>query len=96
MRNHNGAASDPTGRDGAPDQPAPAELDIGAGPDDDRSFWGRPPLDGVAESVAVPMTRHSGASERFRRALASGNPRLVRAAASVFAGDHRRSVAPPD
>jgi hypothetical protein len=82
MRNHHRAASDPTGRHRAPDQQAPAELDIEAGPDDDRSFWGRPSLDGVADPVASPMTRHSGASQRFQRALASGNPRLVRSAAA--------------
>jgi hypothetical protein len=40
------------------------------------------PLDGVADPVALPMTRHSSASQRFQRALASGNPRLVRAAAA--------------
>jgi hypothetical protein len=82
MRNHHRAASDPTGRHGGPDRQARAELDVEAGPDDDRTFWGRPSLDGVADPVASPTTRHGGASERFQRALASGNPRLVRSAAA--------------
>jgi hypothetical protein len=81
MRSHNRAASDPSGRDCAPNPPSQTELDNAAGPDDDWSFWGRPSLDGLADSI-LPMTSHSGAARRFRRALASGNPRLVRSAAA--------------
>ncbi len=81
MRNHDRAASDPSGRYGTPNPHSQAELENAAGPDDDRSFWGRPSLDGLADS-ALPMTSHSSAARRFRRALASGNPRLVRSAAA--------------
>jgi hypothetical protein len=80
MRNHDRAASDPSGRYGTPNPHSQAELENAAGPDDDRSFWGRPSVDGVADS-ALPTTSHS-AARRFRRALASGNPRLVRSAAA--------------
>jgi thioredoxin-like negative regulator of GroEL len=81
MRNHYRAASDPTGRHGAPTQPPPAELENAAGPDDDRSFWARPSVEGRA-GTALPMTNQGSAARRFQRALAIGNPRLVRAAAA--------------
>jgi hypothetical protein len=81
MRNHDRAASDPSGRYGTPNPHSQAELENAAGPDDDRSFWGRPSPDGLADS-ALPMASHSSAARRFRRALASGNPRLVRSAAA--------------
>jgi hypothetical protein len=81
MRDHYRAASDPTGRHGAPNQQPEAELENAAGPDDDRSFWARPSAAGLA-GTALPMTNQSSAARRFQRALAIGNPRLVRAAAA--------------
>jgi hypothetical protein len=81
MRNHYRPASDPTGRHGAPNQQPQAELENAAGRDDDRSFWARPSGEGLA-GTALPMTNHSSAARRFQRALAIGNPRLVRAAAA--------------
>lgn len=41
----------------------------------------RPPVLSAADT-AIPMTSRDSASQRFQRALASGNPRLVRAAAA--------------
>ena len=81
MPNHQRAASNPTGRHGAPDHQPRAELEHAAGPDDDRNFWARP-SDASLAGTASPMTNHSSAARRFERALAIGNPRLVRAAAA--------------
>lgn len=80
MRNRSAAFS-PTGRHGAPNHQPPAELENAAGADDDRSFWARPSLERRADT-ASPMTDHGSAARRFQRALAIGNPRLVRAAAA--------------
>jgi hypothetical protein len=52
--------------------------------DDDWDFWGHSsPDEEEYLEVAEPSTgSHNGASQRFRRALAEGNPRQVRAAAA--------------
>jgi hypothetical protein len=81
MRNHYRAASNPTGRHGAPNPQPQAEFEDAAGPDDDGSFWERPSDDGLA-GTALPMANQSSAARRFQRALAIGNPRLVRATAA--------------
>jgi hypothetical protein len=81
MRNHSRAAADPSSRHGAPNPPPQAGPETAADPDDDRSFWGPPSVDGLAGS-ALPITSQRIAAQRFQRALAIGNPRLVRAAAA--------------
>ena len=81
MRTHYGAASDPTGRHGAPNHQPEAELENAAGPDHDRSVWARASVEGLA-GTALPMIDQGSAARRFQRALAIGNPRLVRAAAA--------------
>src|SRR4051794_40216783 len=58
-----------------------SEPQNAAGADDDRSFWQRPALDRLADS-ALRTPDPSSATQRFQRALAEGNPRLVRAAAA--------------
>ena len=80
MRSHHPAAVDPPGHAVRNEQAQP-ELETVADADDDRSFWGRRSFNGVA-GPALPPTSSSSASQRFRRALASGNPRLVRSAAA--------------
>ena len=75
------ASCEPTGRHGTPKQQLQAEPENAAGHEDDRSVWRRPPTEDLAGS-ALPITSQSGAVRRFQRALAIGNPRLVRAAAA--------------
>lgn len=81
MRNHHPAAPAPPGRHAVQNEQAQAEHETVADADDDRSFWGRRSFDAVAHP-ALPPTSSSSASQRFRRALAIGNPRLVRSAAA--------------
>lgn len=81
MRSHHPAAVDPPGRHAVRNEQGQAEPETVADADDDRSFWGRRSFEGVADP-AVPLTSSSSASQRFRAALAIGNPRLVRSAAA--------------
>ena len=81
MRNHHPGASHPQGRDGTANELVPPQLDSEAGPDADRNFWSRTFIDGY-DDPASPATRHISPSQRFQRALASGNPREVRSAAA--------------
>ena len=81
MHDHDRDAPDPSDRHRAPNQQPQAQLETGAGPDDDRSFWEQPWVEGLAGS-ALPRTGQRSAARQFQRALAIGNPRLVRAAAA--------------
>jgi hypothetical protein len=81
MRNHQRAASHFQGRGGTANELVPPQLDSEADPDDDRSFWSRTFIDGY-DDPTTPVTRHVSPSQRFQRALASGNPRQVRSAAA--------------
>src|SRR3954447_4721168 len=81
MRNHAHAFSGPPWRHDAPSLHPYAEPATAAGVDDRRNFWERPSPNRLGDA-GLTMTGAGSADQRFQRALADGNPRLVRAAAA--------------